>query len=117
MSVPASSPPLPPRRPEYPTLPTRLCTIPSAAFDPFGAKILNAFPLPNQPGDFNNYARTAPIIDNTDSYDARVDWDPSGKDIVFARYTGSNRIRDVGGDFGGIADGSSTSSWGNSTLG
>jgi hypothetical protein len=91
-------------------------TIPSAAFDPFGAKILNAFPLPNQPGDFNNYARTAPIIDNTDSYDARVDWDPSGKDIVFARYTGSNRIRDVGGDFGGIADGSSTSSWGNSTL-
>src|SRR6202789_2848914 len=91
-------------------------TIPSAAFHPFGAKILNAFPLPNLSGDFNNYARTAPIIDNTDSYDARVDWDPSGKDIVFARYTGSNRIRDVGGDFGGIADGSSTSSWGNSTL-
>lgn len=91
-------------------------TIPSAAFDPFGAKILNAFPLPNLPGDFNNYARTAPIIDNTDSYDARVDWNPSSKDLVFVRYTGSNRIRDVGGDFGGIADGSSTSSWGNSTL-
>jgi hypothetical protein len=91
-------------------------TIPSAAFDPFGAKILNAFPLPNLPGDFSNYARTAPIIDNTDSYDARVDWNPSSKDLVFVRYTGSNRIRDVGGDFGGIADGSSTSSWGNSTL-
>ncbi len=91
-------------------------TIPSAAFDPYGFKILNAFPLPNLSGDFNNYARTAPIIDNTDSYDARVDWDPTGKDLVFIRYTGSNRIRDVGGDFGGIADGSSTSSWGNSTL-
>jgi hypothetical protein len=91
-------------------------TIPSAAFDPFGSKILNAFPLSNLPGDFNNYARTAPIVDNTDSYDARVDWNPSSKDLVFIRYAGSNRIRDVGGDFVGIADGSSTSSWGNSTL-
>jgi Carboxypeptidase regulatory-like domain/TonB dependent receptor/TonB-dependent Receptor Plug Domain len=91
-------------------------TIPSVAFDPFGAKILNAFPLPNLPGDFNNYARTAPVIDNTDSYDARVDWTPTAKDQLFIRYTGSNRIRDVGGDFGGIADGSSTSSWGNSVL-
>lgn len=91
-------------------------TIPSNAFDPYGSKILNAFPLPNLPGDFNNYARTAPIIDNTDSYDARVDWNPTSKDLVFIRYTGSNRIRDVGGDYGGVADGSSTSSWGNSTL-
>jgi hypothetical protein len=36
--------------------------------------------------------------------------------MVFARYTQSSRIRDVPGNFGGIADGSSTSSWGNSVL-
>jgi hypothetical protein len=91
-------------------------TIPSTEIDSYGSAILNAFPLPTQSGDFNNFARTAPILDNTNSYDARVDWSPNSKDLVFARYTASSRIRDVGGDFGGIADGSSTSSWGNSTL-
>ena len=90
--------------------------IPQSAMDPFGFKILNAFPLPNQPGDFNNYVRTGALVDNNDSYDGRIDWNVSDKDLLFARYTGSNRIRDVPGNFGGIADGSSTSSWGNSVL-
>ncbi len=91
-------------------------TVPQSMWDPFGSKILNAFPLPNQPGDFNNYARTASVIDDNDSYNGRIDWNASSKDAVFARYTTSNRTRDVPGNFGGIADGSSTSSWGNSTL-
>lgn len=90
--------------------------VPQSMWDPFGQKILNAFPLPNQPGDFNNFARTASVIDDNDSYNGRVDWNASSKDNVFARYTVSNRTRDVPGDFGGVADGSSTSSWGNSTL-
>lgn len=90
--------------------------VPQSMWDPFGSKILNAFPLPNLPGNFNNYARTGSVIDDTDSYDGRVDWAASDKDSVFARYTTSNRTRDVPGNFGGIADGSSTSSWGNSTL-
>ena len=91
-------------------------TIPQSAMDPYGFKIVNLFPSPNQPGDFNNYVRTGALTDNNNNYDGRVDWNASDKDLVFARYTGSNRIRDVPGDFGGIADGSSTSSWGNSTL-
>jgi hypothetical protein len=91
-------------------------TIPTNEVDPYGSAILTAFPKSNLSGDFNNFERTAPIIDNTNSYDARADWNPSSKDLVFARYTASSRIRDVGGDFGGVADGSSTSSWGNSTL-
>ena len=90
--------------------------VPQSMWDPFGSKILNAFPLPNLSGDFNNYARTGAVVDDTDSYDGRVDWTASDKDYVFGRYTSSSRIRDVPGDFGGIADGSSTSSWGNSTL-
>lgn len=91
-------------------------TIPAPFVDPYGQKILNLFPLPNQPGDFNNFVRTGALLDNTDSYDARGDWSINSKHSAFVRYTGSNRIRDVPGDFGGIADGSSTSSWGNSTL-
>lgn len=90
--------------------------VPMSMWDPFGKKILDAFPLSNLPGDFNNYARTGSVVDDTDNYDGRVDWNASDKDAVFARYTYSNRVRDVPGDFGGIADGSSTSSWGNSTL-
>jgi outer membrane receptor protein involved in Fe transport len=91
-------------------------TLTSDVIDPYGQKIINAFPLPNQPGTFNNYVRTGALTDNTDSYDGRVDWNADSNNLVFVRYTQSNRTRDVPGNFGGIADGSSTSSWGNSTL-
>ena len=91
-------------------------TIPGNLIDPYGQKIMNTFPAANQPGDVNNYAFTGSLTDNDDEYDARGDWTPSASNLVFARYTGSNRIRDVPGYFGGTADGSSTSSWGNSTL-
>jgi outer membrane receptor protein involved in Fe transport len=73
-------------------------------------------PLPNLPGELNNYARTGPFSDDDDSYDARVDWNASDKNLVFFRYTGSNRTRIVPGDFAGLADGSNTSAWGNFTL-
>ena len=90
--------------------------IPAAQIDPYGRKLLNLFPLPNQPGNVNNYARTGALVDDTDSYDARVDWSASEKDLVFGRFTSSNRTRDIPGYYGGIADGTSTSAWGNSTL-
>ena len=54
--------------------------------------------------------------DDDDTLDARVDWNASNNDLVFARYTGSNRSRIVPGTFGGLADGSSASAWGDSTL-
>ncbi len=90
--------------------------IPAGMIDPYGQKIMNLFPVANQPGTVNNYARTGSLVDDNDSYNGRLDWNASDKDLVFARYTYSNRTRDVPGYFGGIADGSSTSSWGNSTL-
>jgi hypothetical protein len=55
-------------------------------WDPFGSKLLNAFPQSNLPGNFNNYARTGSVVDDTDSYDGRIDWNASDKDSVFARY-------------------------------
>jgi hypothetical protein len=90
--------------------------IPTGRIDPYGQKLLNLFPVPNQPGDNNNYARTGSLVDDTNSYDARVDWSASDKDLVFGRYTSSLRTRDIPGYFGGIADGTSTSAWGNSSL-
>jgi len=90
--------------------------IPSNLIDPYGQKIMNLFPVANLPGTVNNFARTGSLVDDNDSYNGRVDWNASDKDLVFVRYTYSNRIRNVPGYFGGIADGSSTSSWGDSTL-
>lgn len=90
--------------------------VPAAVVDPFGAKLLNLFPAPNQSGEYNNYARTGSLVDDMDSYDARVDWNAGQNNLVFVRYTESQRTRDIPGYFGGIADGTSTSAWGNSTL-
>jgi hypothetical protein len=91
-------------------------TIPSGLIDPYATKIMNLFPLPNQPGEFNNYARTGASIDDNDTFDGRLDWNATDKDLVFGRASTSNRTRDIPGTFGGIADGSNTSAWGNSTL-
>ncbi len=90
--------------------------IPKASLDPNALKLLSVFPLPNLPGELNNYARTGALSDDDDTTDARVDWNASDKNLVFFRYTGANRARAVPGYFGGLADGSPTSSWGSSTL-
>jgi len=90
--------------------------IPAASLDPKGLALINLFPIANQPGELNNYARTGALSDDDDTVDAKVDWNPNTKDLVFFRYTGSSRTRIVPGTFGGLADGSSTSAWGDSTL-
>jgi len=90
--------------------------VPQNLLDPYALKIMSLFPLPNLPGEFNNFARTGAILDDTDSYDGRLDWNPTDKDLIFGRATVANRTRDIPGYYGGIADGSPTSAWGNSTL-
>ncbi|HEV2276427.1 MAG TPA: carboxypeptidase regulatory-like domain-containing protein [Acidobacteriaceae bacterium] len=95
--------------------------IPAGEIDPAMARLMALFPLPNtttagSPPDLNNYIRNALLTDNDDNYDARIDWTPSSSDTVFARYNYSNRYRAIPGYLGGLADGTSTSAWGNQTL-
>lgn len=90
--------------------------IPANRIDPFMTKIMGLFPLPNLPGAVNNYTRNAGLLDDNDNYTGRVDWIPTTRDTVFARYTYSNRARQIPGNFGGIADGTTTSAWGNQSL-
>lgn len=95
--------------------------IPGTRIDTAVAKLIALFPEPNVSSggvipELNNYQRNALLKDNDDSYDARVDWTPSSADIVFGRYNYSNRTRDIPGYFGGLADGTSTSAWGNQIL-
>ncbi len=95
--------------------------IPTDRIDPSVAELMALFPMPNtttpgSPANLNNFTRNAQAIDNDDSYDGKVDWTPSQIDSIFARYNYSNRYRAIPGYLGGLADGSSTSAWGNQTL-
>ena len=95
--------------------------IPQGRIDTAVAKLIALFPEPNITSgglipQQNNYTRNALLTDNDDNYDARIDWTPSSSDTVFGRYNYSNRTRQIPGYFGGLADGTQTSAWGNQIL-
>src|SRR5262249_38758657 len=90
-------------------------TIPADRIDPVAQKILSYFPLPNTSGA-NNFIRLPNVVDQPDRYTSRVDLHLSNNDNVFGRYIYSDRFRFIPGDFGGIADGTSTSAWGRQDL-
>lgn len=96
--------------------------IPQGRIDPSVQALMNLFPQPNFKNgganfpELNNYSRTGALTDFNASYDARVDWTPTANDTVFARFNYFNRTRNIPGYFGGLADGTSTSAWGNQIL-
>jgi hypothetical protein len=97
-------------------------TDPTAKIDSAVAKLIALFPEPNdkQGGatypEYDNFARTGAATDFNSSYDGRVDWTPSQSDTVFGRFNYFNRTRQIPGYFGGLADGTGTSAWGNQAL-
>jgi hypothetical protein len=91
--------------------------IPARCLDPVAQRILSLLPPANVipgsgPLNVNNFIRVPNILDDTDSYTARGDWNIDGSDNIFVRYTYTDRFRFVPGTFGGIADGTSTSAFG-----
>ena len=91
--------------------------IPERCLDPVAQRILSLVPAPNitptsGPLNVNNFLRVPSIIDDTDSYTARGDYQLGTADNLFVRYTYSDRFRFVPGTFGGIIDGTSTSAFG-----
>jgi hypothetical protein len=96
--------------------------VPAGEIDSSVAKLMALFPEPNyHPNsatfpETNNFSRTGALTDFNASYDARVDWTPTQTDTVFTRFNYFNRSRDIPGYLGGLADGSSTSAWGNQIL-
>jgi carboxypeptidase family protein/TonB-dependent receptor-like protein len=109
--------------PSYPTiydpttgLPFPDNKIPAGRIDTAVSGLMNLFPLPNAPGDLNNYVRNALAQDNDDSYDGRIDLTLNSSNDFFGRYSYSNRFRFIPGYLGGIADGTSTSAWGRQFL-
>jgi hypothetical protein len=96
--------------------------IPTTRLDTAMQAVMALFPEPNFKAgganypELNNFARTGALTDFNASYDARVDWTPTPNDTIFARFNYFNRQRDIPGYFGGLADGTSTSAWGNETM-
>ena len=96
--------------------------VPSTRIDSTVSALMKLFPEPNFKSgganfpELNNYSRTGALTDFNASYDARVDWTLSSQDTVFTRFNYFNRTRQIPGYFGGLADGTSTSAWGNQTL-
>ena len=96
--------------------------IPAGDIDPTVAKLMALFPEPNFKNgnanypETNNFSRTGALTDIYASYDARVDWTASKADTVFTRFNYFNRSRDIPGYLGGLADGTSTSAWGDQIL-
>jgi Carboxypeptidase regulatory-like domain/TonB-dependent Receptor Plug Domain/TonB dependent receptor len=97
-------------------------TDPTAKIDGTVAKLIALFPEPNdkQGGatypEYDNFARTGAATDFNSSYDGRVDWTPSQNNTVFGRFNYFTRTRQIPGYFGGLADGTGTSAWGNQAL-
>jgi hypothetical protein len=89
--------------------------IPAARFDPVAVAMLDLLPQPNQQGA-NNYFRQPDVVDDSDRIMGRVDLRPSGNDTVFARYIYSKRRRFIPGAFGGLADGTGTSAFGDQEM-
>ena len=90
-------------------------TIPADRIDPVSRQLMDLFPLPNATGS-SNFFRTANATDNAQRYLVRGDLHLQASDNVFARYYQSNRDRFIPGNFGGIADGTSTSAWGRQNM-
>ncbi len=88
--------------------------IPTRCLDPLAQKILGLLPAPNivpgsGPLNLSNFLRAPGIVDDTDSYTTRVDYQANSTNSIFIRYTYSNRFRYVPGIFGGIVDGTGSS--------
>jgi hypothetical protein len=90
--------------------------IPGLRIDSAMSQLIALFPGATAKGDVNNFIRNAGAIDNNDSYTGRMDWTATPSDSVFGRYSYFTRFRFIPGNFGGIADGTSTSAFGRQQL-
>jgi outer membrane receptor protein involved in Fe transport len=90
-------------------------TIPDNRIDPIARQLMALFPLPNAAGA-NNFFRVANTTDNAQRYLVRSDIHFNNRDNVFARYFYSDRDRFIPGNFGGIADGTTSSAFGRQNM-
>ncbi len=79
--------------------------IPSGRLDANAIKLLQLYPAPTTGGFSNNYTNSPSLYERRNSFDTRVDYNPSDKNQIFARFSYSDDPDYIPGIFGGIADG------------
>jgi hypothetical protein len=91
--------------------------IPTSKIEPLATKLVNLFPAQTVDGvALNNFFRNANLMDDGWRYSGRIDWQPDPNDSIFTRITFTNRNRFIPGNFGGIPDGTASSSQGRQQL-
>ena len=85
----------------------RLDLLPGNRLNAVGLAYLQAFPLPNRPGVYNNYAVTRNETTNSDTFDVRIDGNLTNRNQIFGRaswgrfaQTTSSRLPDLPAGFG-----------------
>ena len=74
-----------------PGIESKLNLLPAGRLDPNAIKLLNLYPIPNQAGLFNDFVYGAPISDDTNQVDFRIDHNFSPRDQVFLVGSWSSR--------------------------
>lgn len=64
--------------------------IPRNRISQVGLNVASIYPLPNQPGNFDNYVSTANRVANDDAVNVRLDHRINDQDSVFVRYSYDN---------------------------
>ncbi len=74
--------------------------IPASMIDPTAKQLLALLPMPNLPGETNNYFVQAPFILNRWTIDSKVNWNASNKLNVFGRFSVLDFFTENGTNFG-----------------
>lgn len=61
--------------------------IPTTRINPVALNVASIYPLPQSPGNFNNYTISIPRVTDDDGFNTRVDHQISTKDTLFVRYS------------------------------
>jgi hypothetical protein len=94
-----------PSTPVYTLAGCGLNQLPAGRLDANAIKLLNVYPVPTNAGFTNNFTNSPHLFEHKNSFDVRVDFNPSAKDQVFGRFSYADDPQFIPGIFGGIADG------------
>ena len=79
--------------------------LPQNRLDPVALKLLSLYPAPTAGSFSSNFAASPGLYEHKNAFDVRVDFNPTQKDQVFARFSYVDDPQYIPGIFGGIADG------------
>jgi len=81
-------------------------TIPAGRMNPAAVAYLSAFPTPTRTDRYlNNYLDTQSEKNKYNTFDVRFDWNPTSKDMAFARFSYDNSVNSKTSEFANLPAG------------